>query len=66
MYVTPPGMSPHWLSYVRVKDVDEATNAAKAGGGRIVNGPMEVPGGDWIAQCLDAAGGIFAVHQTAG
>lgn len=64
MYVTPPGMSPHWLSYVRVKNVDEATNAAKAGGGRIVNGPMEVPGGDWIAQIIDPQGAAFAIHEV--
>ena len=46
----------HWLSYVRVNDVDEAANAAKAAGGRVVNGPMEVPGGDWIAQIIDPQG----------
>ena len=30
--------------------------AAKAGGGQVINGPMEVPGGDWIFQALDPAG----------
>jgi predicted enzyme related to lactoylglutathione lyase len=64
MYVTPPGMSPHWLSYVRVKNVDAATDAAKAAGGRIVNGPMEVPGGDWIAQIIDPQGAAFAIHEV--
>ena len=63
MFVTPPGMSPHWLSYVRVTDVDEAANAAKAGGGSVINGPMEVPGGDWIAQIVDPQGAAFAVHE---
>ena len=26
------------------------------------NGPMEVPGGEWIAQCVDPQGAMFAVH----
>ena len=64
IYNMPPGVTtPHWLSYVRVNDVDQAANAAKAAGGRIVNGPMEVPGGDWIAQIVDPQGAAFAVHQ---
>jgi predicted enzyme related to lactoylglutathione lyase len=64
MYVGHPGMSPHWLSYVRVTSVDDAAEAAKAAGGRIINGPMEVPGGDWIAQIIDPQGAAFAVHQV--
>ena len=55
--------TPHWLSYVRVSDVNKAAKAAKAAGGRVVNGPMEVPGGDWIAQIMDPQGAAFAVHQ---
>lgn len=53
----------HWLCYVRVGDVDKATDAAKAAGGRVLNGPMEVPGGDWIAQLVDPQGAAFAVHE---
>lgn len=64
MYVAPTDLAPHWLSYVRVEDVDEATDAAKAAGGRVINGPMEVPGGDWIAQMLDPQGAAFAVHEV--
>jgi predicted enzyme related to lactoylglutathione lyase len=65
MFNMPPGVTtPHWLSYVRVDDVDEATDAAKAAGGRLINGPMEVPGGDWIAQLLDPQGAVFAVHEV--
>jgi predicted enzyme related to lactoylglutathione lyase len=53
---------PNWLSYVRVADIDKAAAKVKAGGGQITNGPMEVPGGDWIAQCIDPQGAPFAVH----
>jgi hypothetical protein len=27
-------------------------------------GPMEVPGGDYVAQCLDPQGAMFAIHST--
>jgi predicted enzyme related to lactoylglutathione lyase len=52
-----------WTCYVKVDDVDKAANAAKSAGGRVINGPMEVPGGSWIAQILDPAGVMFAVHE---
>ena len=53
---------PAWLGYVRGKDLDTVVDKAKAGGGTLVNGPMEVPGGDWIAQFVDPQGATFAVH----
>jgi predicted enzyme related to lactoylglutathione lyase len=43
--------------------VQRAVAAVRAGGGHVLNGPMEVPGGDRIAQCLDPQGAAFAVHQ---
>ena len=54
---------PHWLLYVRVDDVHKAAETVKALGGKVVNGPMEVPGGDLIVQCLDPQGAAFALHQ---
>src|SRR5256885_11719363 len=41
--------APHWLGYVRVTDAARTAAAAKAAGGRVLNGPVEVPGGSWIA-----------------
>jgi uncharacterized protein len=55
---------PHWLTYIEVKSVDRAAAAAKTAGGRVTQGPMEVPGGR-IAQILDPQGGAFAVHELA-
>ncbi|HEY2035538.1 MAG TPA: VOC family protein [Steroidobacteraceae bacterium] len=55
---------PHWLTYIEVTSVDKAAAAAKAAGGRVTQGPMEVPGGR-IAQILDPQGGAFAVHEAA-
>ena len=60
-----PSVPPHWLPYVRVPDAARAANAVKAAGGRVINGPMEVPGGDWIVQLLDPLGAAFAVHEVA-
>ena len=64
MFTIAPGMPmpPNWLQYVRVDNADAAAEQVKANGGTIINGPMEVPGGDRIAQCLDPQGAAFAVH----
>jgi uncharacterized protein len=52
-----------WLLYFRVPDVHAAIDRVKANGGAILNGPMEVPGGDWIVQAADPQGGAFALHH---
>ena len=53
----------HWLDYVRVANITASVDAVKAHGGQVLHGPAEVPGGDWIAQCLDPQGAAFALHQ---
>lgn len=57
--------SPAWLSYVHVKDVNQTAKKVKSAGGRVTNGPMEVPGGDWIVMAVDPQGAMFAAHATA-
>lgn len=52
---------PHWLYYFNVGGIDAAAARVTKGGGRILNGPMEVPGGQWIVQCLDPQGAAFAL-----
>lgn len=59
----PPGAPPAWMPYALVKDAKASAAAATANGGKIVNGPMEVPGGDWIAVGVDPQGATFAVHS---
>jgi uncharacterized protein len=56
---------PYWLPYAEVANADAAAAAASAGGGRIIAGPMDVPGGGRMAQLLDPSGAMFAVHSTA-
>jgi predicted enzyme related to lactoylglutathione lyase len=56
--------APHWLCYIRVADMDVAAAAVAAAGGKVWNGPMEVPGGDFVAHCFDAQGAAFALHSS--
>jgi hypothetical protein len=55
-----------WLYYFNVGDVDAAVKRVKAGGGQLLSGPTEVPGGSWIAQCLDPQGAMFALAGYRG
>jgi predicted enzyme related to lactoylglutathione lyase len=61
----PPEMAhvpPHWQIYFRVPDINAAVDRIKANGGQILNGPMEVPGGDWIVSGMDPQGAAFSLH----
>ena len=55
----PPG----WLLYVKVPSVSDSLEVIKEAGGQVLNGPMDVPGGDQVAQCMDPQGAAFAVHS---
>jgi len=55
---------PAWLPYIRVPDSKKVAAAIPKLGGKVANGPMEVPGGDWIAQGIDPQGAFFAVHSV--
>jgi predicted enzyme related to lactoylglutathione lyase len=35
-----------------------------AGGGKVMHGPMDVPGGSRIVQAVDPQGGYFALVST--
>jgi hypothetical protein len=61
----PPEMAhvpPNWQIYFRVPDIDAAVARITANGGQILNGPMEVPGGDRIVNAMDPQGAAFALH----
>ena len=53
---------PHWAIYFRVPEINAAIERIKANGGKILNGPMEVPGGDWIVNAMDPQGAAFSLH----
>jgi predicted enzyme related to lactoylglutathione lyase len=52
---------PFWLFYFNVETIDAAAERVKSGGGRVVHGPMEVPGGSWTVQALDPQGAMFGL-----
>ena len=56
---------PSWLSYICVDDVDSAASVITQAGGKVILGPMEVPGGDRIVQGVDPQGAWFALHTVA-
>jgi predicted enzyme related to lactoylglutathione lyase len=53
---------PNWAIYFRVPEINAAAERVKANGGQILNGPMEVPGGDWIVNAMDPQGAAFSLH----
>lgn len=59
-------MPPSWLYYIRVDDLEAAVERAKAGGGKLLNGPMDVPDGSRIAQLMDPQGAAFALLTAGG
>ena len=61
----PPEMAqvpPHWMIYFRVPNINDAADRITMNGGTITNGPMEVPGGDWVVNAIDPQGAAFALH----
>lgn len=66
IFTKPPQMPvAAWLYYVKVRDVTETAKQVKKLGGKVLNGPMEVPGGDMIVQCMDPQGAATAFHASA-
>jgi predicted enzyme related to lactoylglutathione lyase len=54
---------PNWGFYFRVADLDAATARVKANGGQVLNGPVEVPGGDRIVNAMDPQGAAFSLYE---
>jgi uncharacterized protein len=61
---TKPAMVPvpFWLYYFNVGDIDAAAARVKDGGGQVIEGPFDVPGGSRIARCTDPQGAMFALE----
>jgi uncharacterized protein len=55
---------PHWLYYVRVKNVDEAAKRVPQLGGKVLYEPMEVPGGDRVAAIQDPQGAMIGLASS--
>jgi hypothetical protein len=51
-----------WTYYFSVDGVRAAGERLAAGGGTVINGPMQVPGGEWMVQGTDPQGAMFSLH----
>jgi hypothetical protein len=63
MMTKPPQMPapPHWGFYFNVPALDAGAARITAGGGKITNGPLEVPGGQWVVNAMDPQGAHFSL-----
>lgn len=65
MYTKPADMPapPHWLCYVNVPSAAKSGEFTTRNGGKVMMGPMEVPGGGQIIAGLDPQGAGFATFE---
>ena len=56
-------ISTHWLYCVTVEDIEATLARVAAGGGEVINGPTEVPGGDLVAVCEDPQRAAFSLRS---
>ena len=52
---------PCWMYYFNVNGIGAAAARVTAGGGKIIMGPHQVPGGQWIINGMDPQGAMFAL-----
>jgi len=62
MMTKPPQVPvPHWGFYFNVPEIDAGVARITASGGKILNGPVEVPGGQWVVNAMDPQGAAFSL-----
>ncbi len=50
-----------WNFYFVVDSIGAAVERVKAGNGKVLNGPTQVPGGGWVIQGRDPQGAVFSL-----
>jgi predicted enzyme related to lactoylglutathione lyase len=50
-----------WTYYFGVEGIDRAVEAIKSSGGQVLNGPMEIPGGEFAVNAIDPQGASFGL-----
>ncbi len=50
-----------WGFYFRVSNIDDAVTYVTENGGSVINGPMEIPGGEFALNGLDPQGAAFSL-----
>ncbi len=66
LFKLPPEAPQHafWQGYVSVDDVDACGGRATAAGGKVLNGPMDVPNVGRMVTMMDPQGAVFSVFKS--
>jgi predicted enzyme related to lactoylglutathione lyase len=62
----PQSSNAAWLFYFGVHSITAAKAAIEKGGGKVMNGPHQVPGGDWVVIAVDPQGAAFGAVGPEG
>lgn len=60
----PPDVPVNWGFYFIVEGIDAAAQRVTNNGGKLLMGPMEVPGGQWVVNCADPQGAYFGLLSS--
>jgi predicted enzyme related to lactoylglutathione lyase len=55
------GGGPRWTFYIGVDDIDAAVVKIASGGGEVLHGPQEIPGGEFSVHARDPHGATFGL-----
>jgi predicted enzyme related to lactoylglutathione lyase len=58
---TPHMPASMWSYYIGVDDIDRAAKAVTGGGGTVIHGPVEIPGGEYSLNAIDPQGAVFGL-----
>ena len=61
MPVMPGDEGAAWIYYFRVADIDAGTRFVRDGGGKVIQEPTEIPGGDFSMVAVDPHGAVFGL-----
>jgi hypothetical protein len=53
-----------WGFYFDVDSIGAAIERVKSGGGKVLHGPQQVPGGGWIINGMDPQGAVFSLVSS--
>jgi predicted enzyme related to lactoylglutathione lyase len=58
------GVPPNWMPYVEADDVDATAAKATSLGGRVLQGPADIPGTGRFAVVQDPQGAVFGIYKA--
>jgi len=61
---TDPKVTPHWLAYVGVDDIEASTLKARELGATVLQGVMEIGDYGWLSVIMDPTGAVIAMWKA--